>query len=227
MALIYDLARFAESGMKAMQGAQRDWSPYLVHFTQAASLKSVQGLFDGLYTDPKRVKQCLDYADRESSKIAAKIITSGALRAFPIKGKETNSCVCFSECTLPGLFGHSERFGRFGFVFEKSYIFSLGGRPMAYVDGDAYGWLKTCHEKDSTANRIWRFSNVYCPVGSGKVQDFTIEREWRVFDNVSLGDKLRAVIVPNVYIGQVGRLLQDHSIEAPILPIDMLYDWGV
>ena len=84
MALIYDLARFAKSGMRAMQGAQRDWSPYLVHFTQAASLQAIRGLLDDLYTDPKYIKKCLDYSDLESYKIAAKIITSGVLKASSI-----------------------------------------------------------------------------------------------------------------------------------------------
>lgn len=41
MSLIYDLARLSESGLKALQAAQRDWSPYLVHFTSYAAMKAV------------------------------------------------------------------------------------------------------------------------------------------------------------------------------------------
>jgi len=135
--------------------------------------------------------------------------------------------VCLSQCTLPGLFGHSERFGRFGFVFDKLDIYDLGGRPCAYLDADSYGWLDAKHGSDTDADTIWRTSNVYRPAGRGQVQDFTAEREWRVFNDIPLQDHLRAVIAPDSYAPESCSLLIPHNLDVPILPIDMLYDWGV
>lgn len=50
-------------------------------------------------------------------------------------------CICFSECNLPGLVNHCERYGRLGFVFKKDTIFALGGRPTVYVDKDIYALI--------------------------------------------------------------------------------------
>lgn len=225
MALIYDLARFVKSGMKAMQCAQRDWSPYLVHFTQAASLQAIQGLFDDSYTDPERIKQCLDSSDRESFKIAEEIIASGVLKASSIHGKESNSCVCFSECTLSGVIGHSERYGRFGFAFSKSDVYQEGGRPCVYADDDICREAKKNKDAGDVAARLWGLMNVYRPVGH--IQDYSHEREWRIFRDFSLRGHLLAVIVPDQYLADIRSLLINNNLEVPILPIDMLYDWGV
>ena len=225
MALIYDLARFVKSGMKAMQCAQRDWSPYLVHFTQAVSLQAIRGLFDDLYTEPERIKQCLDYSDRESFRIAAEIIASGVLKASSIHGKESNSCVCFSECTLSGVIGHSERYGRFGFAFSKSDVYQEGGRPCVYADDDICREAKKNKDAGDVAARLWGLMNVYRPVGH--IQDYSHEREWRIFRDFSLRGHLLAVIVPDQYVTDIRSLLINNNLEVPILPIDMLYDWGV
>jgi len=225
MALIYDLARFTSSGMCAMQSAQRDWSPFLVHFTQAASLQPIQMMFDGSYTEPARIKQCLDYADQESFKIAAKIVTSGKLLASSIQDKHTDPCVCFSECTLPGIVGHSERYGRFGFVFDKSEVYKDGGRPCVYVDDDANREIKENKDTNDIAARLWGLTNVFRPIG--KIQDYSHEREWRIFSDFPLQNHLRAVIAPDSYVPEFRSHLIPHNLDVPILPIDMLYDWGV
>lgn len=225
MALIYDLSRLAESGMKAMQGAQRDWSPFLVHFTQTASLQPIQMMFDGLYTEPTRIKQCLDYTDQESFKIATKIVTSGKLRASSIQDKHTDPCVCFSECTLPGIIGHSERYGRFGFVFDKSEVYKEGGRPCVYVDDDANREIKENKNTNDITAKLWGLTNVFRPLG--KIQDYSHEREWRIFGDFSLQNHLRAIIAPDRYVSAIRSLLIPCNLDVPILPIDMLYDWGI
>lgn len=42
MALIYDLARLAKTGLMAQQAAQHDWSLYLVHFTRYTAMQEVR-----------------------------------------------------------------------------------------------------------------------------------------------------------------------------------------
>lgn len=225
MALVYDLVRFAESGVKAMQGAQRDWSPNLVHFTQALSMQSIKMLFDDHVTEPERVKQCLEHADQESYVIAAEIIKKGMLLASPIYEKSVNRSVCFSECTLPGIIGHSERYGRFGFVFKKNDVYNAGGRPCVYVDDEVNRKVKEDKDANEVAARLWCLTNVFRPVG--KIQDYTHEREWRIFNNFPLKKYLRAVIAPDHYAEGIHSLLKDQNLNVPVLPIDMLYDWGV
>lgn len=226
MALIYDLVRFATSGMQAMQDAQRDWSPYLVHFTQALSLQSIQMMFDEKQTEPSRLSQCLEHADNASFEIAKKIIESGTLRASSIGTKQYVRCVCLSECTLPGLIGHSERYGRFGFVFKKKDIFTLGGRPCAYVDDAVYAELKKAQDANDSTKRVWVLANLYRP--NGKIQDYSHEREWRVFQDIAIWPMLAAILVPDAYVSQVAELLRIYNptTTIPVMPLDMLYDWG-
>lgn len=231
MAIIYDLARLAQSGLKAQQSAQRDWSPLLVHFTSYAAMKSVRmlvGQKSGVLSSD--VKTALDKADDKSYQIVHQILSGASpfLLARSPKPKEgIPDCVCLSECTLPGLFGHSERFGRFGFVFRKNAIFRLGGRPCLYMDSADYGWLDKQHDTDQDAQRVWGLSNVYTPAGVGRVQDFTVEREWRVFGNVPLANHLSAVLAPDMYVDRTSGLLKGVGLAVPVLPIDTLYDWGV
>ena len=47
--------------------------------------------------------------------------------AAPSEKDGIDKCICFSECNLPGLINHCERYGRFGFVFRKNVVFGLGG----------------------------------------------------------------------------------------------------
>lgn len=231
MALIYDLTRLAKSGLKAQQSAQRDWSPYLVHFTSYSAMKNVRKVIKQCVAFlAKDVRQTLVNADETSWNSVVQILapSSPFLRKHsPQEKDDLPECVCLSQCTLPGLFGHSERFGRFGFVFDKLDIYDLGGRPCAYLDDGSYGWLDARHESGAEVNAIWRTSNVYRPAGRGHVQDFTVEREWRVFDNIPLHGHLRAVIAPDSYVTKFRLLLISRDLVVPILPIDMLYDWGV
>lgn len=231
MALIYDLTRLARSGLKAQQSAQRDWSPYLVHFTRYTAMQAVRKVIKRtVQFSAKDVREALENADEASWDSVKQILAPSSpflQKHSPQEKEDLPECVCLSQCTLPGLFGHSERFGRFGFVFDKLDLYDFGGRPCAYVDADSYGWLDAKHTSDAEANAIWRTSNVYCPAGRGKVQDFTAEREWRVFNDIPLQGHLRAVIAPDSYITKFRTLLSPHNLDVPILPIDTLYDWGV
>lgn len=241
MALIYDLARKAESGMRALQAAQRDWSPFLVHFTSYAGMRKVRDLLAKKEIRVEAIKKALDDADEASLGAVRQIFGAETpfLRAnSPQKKEDIPACVCLSQCTLPGLFGHSERFGRFGFVFRKEAIWKDGGRPMAYVDNALYGAIDAMHscgdknadsERQTIATGLWPFVNVYTPPGcGGKVQDFTVEREWRVCKDLPLKGRLCAMIAPDKHIGEIQGLLEEAAFKGiPILPIDMLYEWGV
>ena len=231
MALIYELTRLAKSGLKAQQSAQRDWSPYLVHFTRYTAMQAVWKIIKrNAQFSAKVVRDALGVADNASWDSVEQIFKSSSpflQKHSPQEKEQLPECVCLSQCTLPGLFGHSERFGRFGFVFDKLDIYDLGGRPCAYLGADTYGWLDARHDSEAEVNAMWRNSNVYRPAGRGHVQDFTAEREWRVFDNIPLQGHLRAVIAPDSYATRLRTLLSLHNLNVPILPIDMLYDWGV
>lgn len=83
------------------------------------------------------------------------------------------SCVCFSEAPLAslehGLVNPSvySRYSPFGIMFEKSWLFAYGGRPVIY-ESDA--------EFDALPEVLrWRHVR-YEP----EVIDFTWEREWRI-----------------------------------------------
>lgn len=223
MSLIYDLSRLARSGMDAMQRAQRDWSPYLVHFTNSTSMQSIRMMLTGRYADPERYCQCLDHADSESFGVAEKIITSGTLRASKIVTKFADPCVCFSECTLPGLIGHSERYGRFGFVFEKCDVYNIGGRPCVYLDR-GMNCLIEKNKEQAGFQRIWGLSNMFSP--RGRIQDYSHEREWRVFHDLEIWPNLKAILSPTDYVGRVFDIVRDRSPVVQVMSIDMLYDWG-
>lgn len=228
MAMIYDLMHADKSGVDAMQCAQRDWSPYLVHFTKAGAMGPIREmLFKKWILKPSQVKRRLKVADKSSFDMAKKIIESGMLKKSVIQTKETDPCVCLSECTLPGLIGHSERYGRFGFVFKKNDIFKLGGRPCVYFDDEAYAELNKSRDSSEVLKKMWGFANLYRPLD--KIQDFSHEREWRVFDDVSItSTNLVAILVPENYVKATFELVRARmtDIIVPIMSIDMLYAWG-
>jgi len=67
MALLYDLARLAKSGLKAQQSAQRDWSPYLVHFTRYTAMKTARKVIKRTASfSAKDIGNALEEADRTS-----------------------------------------------------------------------------------------------------------------------------------------------------------------
>ena len=251
MSIIYDLDCCSISNLTAMQAAQRDFSPYLVHFTSYKAMKEVRDFVfkkfpsQTVTTEQKKsnslisqlaegVAQKLKDADIKSFDVVKQILQQASIKmSSPSAKEEIPKCVCLSQCTFPGLIGHSERFGRFGFVFSVEDIFKLGGRPSLYVDQAFYGFLdkhanaENQNDRIAEIERYWPFFNVYIPPKNGRVQDYTLEREWRVLQNMKLKGILKAMIAPEDYVNALQKQLAQHELSVPILPIDMLYKWGV
>ena len=241
MSLIYDLAEQGVSGLCAIQAMQRDWSPYLVHFTSRDAMRACQKVIKGhdgyCATSFKLV---LDEADEKSYEVFDQILASGKLLKSPLAKKgNPPKCVCLSECSLPGAFNHSSRYGRFGLVFKKMDVYVGGGRPCVYLDEDIHWEINKCHNDKNNviANKLWGLTNIYRPVENNrshqeKPQDFTVEREWRTMDDLPIY-KMCGVLCPYKFFWQVSRAvekavsLKKMQKEVPILPIDVLYHWGV
>ncbi len=121
------------------------------------------------------------------------ILNDRALRGGTgfIKGKHT--CVCFSEAPLSKLpqilsTPHDDvKYKPYGVMFEKSWIFARGGRPVIYQPDSDYALLP-----DSKKHLHVRFE-----LGREYAVDHTWEREWRVsVDRLEFGPDDATVIVP-------------------------------
>jgi hypothetical protein len=239
MSLLHCLEAHAHGNLMGVQSTQRDWSPYLAHFTQWSAMRELRALLkarrsaDGVDAAPPdplpaRVERLLDAADERSWSVVQQILAASSLRArSPSEKHAIPPCVCLSECTLPGLVSLCERYGRFGLVFSKRDIFDAGGRPCLYVGREEYTALALLGRDkpvDTAAGRLYALGNIYEPPRSGvKPQDYTHEREWRVFADVGFATTaLRAVVAPARY---AARLLERLP-GVTVIPIDMLFSWG-
>lgn len=226
MSIIHSLAEHARGHLSGLQATQRDWSPFLVHFTNWEAMAPLRSAIKkGL--NPNQVLQELTKADQCSFAVAQKIAaSSNVLANSPSEKDGVPKCVCLLECTLPGLISHAERFGRFGFVFTKAAIAKLEGAPCMYLLRDDYTEIsKAFKGKGGAMERLWGLANLLQPAGKegGKLQDFSHEREWRVFGDIDL----RAcppvcLLAPAPYTTAVGGL----GLNVPVIPIDMLHAWG-
>jgi hypothetical protein len=226
MTTIHNISKFAAGGLTGTQSAQRDWSPYVVHFTSWSAMVPIRAAVNNNLT-PDAVTAALDTADTASFAVTQLILNSGHIRQSTPKPQQSlRSCVCLSECNLPGLINHAERFGRFGFVFRKSDVFQMDGRPCLYMDREMYGEIDKLYSTSAIPwqQRLWGLVNVYSPPGNGQIQDFTHEREWRVFSDVGL-DKMVALICPDSYRDRILPLIAG-KYSVPIIPIDVLHEWG-
>jgi hypothetical protein len=225
MAVIHTLAGFAAGGVSGVQAAQRDWSPYVVHFTQWAAMAQLRAAISSCQP-PGWIASELKRADRQSLSVVGQIHNSGRLIArSPSAKNEIPACVCFSECNLPGLISHSERFGRFGFVFEKEAVLALHGGPCLYVSDAEYAELVKAFKAapPGPGLNLYGRANVYRPAGSGLLQDYTHEREWRVFQDINLGLTTPVcLLAPMAHVPAVQALFS----PIPIVPIDALFEWG-
>jgi len=225
MTVVHAVAAHAQGGLTGQQSAQRDWSPYVVHFTNWKAMDYVRAALLHLEASPKETYGLLTEADAKSAGTAAASLASGHLRRGSPSGKDgIPECVCLSECKLPGLIGHAERYGRFGFVFQKVDIFRAGGRPCAYLDEEHYTMIAELGRgKPATTKegRLFGLTNIYTPPGFGKIQDYTHEREWRIFDDVRLD-----AVPPIALLAPRTHLTTMKWHDVPVLPIDMLFDWG-
>ena len=228
MATIHGLASHGEGGLRGMQAAQRDWSPFITHFTSYSAMQPVRTAISRGVT-PQEMKNLLLASDAQSFGIVQLIAQSGTIRtSSPSQKDSIPECICLSECSLPGLLSHCERFGRFGFVFLKEALYQLGARPCTYVDADNYALIATHGRnalKGSPQHRMFGLANVYRPRGEGQVQDYTHEREWRMFDPIDLAQTLPTMLLaPSAYDARLRPLFP----RVPhVIPIDLLFEWGV
>src|SRR6266571_6648000 len=138
MSLIHSVVSHAKGGVRGLQANQRDWSPFVVHFTSYAAMAPIRTAVPAGKT-PSQVAALLDTADANSFAVLEAIAGSALLRASIPEGKdESDPCVCLSECTLPGLIALAERYGRFGLGFRKTTLFGAGARPCAYLAEEHY-----------------------------------------------------------------------------------------
>lgn len=229
MGVIHDLAAHAGSGLRGIQATQRDWSPFVGHFTSYRAMETLRhAATPG--TSPEEVARLLSVADCKSAEVVASIAKSHILRpSSPSPPDGIPACVCLSECCLPGLLGHCEQFGRFGFMFRKSALFALGARPCAYVDREGYGEIAKLGRPPATTNaaigKLFGLANVYAPPGHGRIQDFTHQREWRLFADLDLtASSPEMIVAPRSYIQRVRCWFPQVDI---VIPIDTLHEWGL
>lgn len=232
--LLHLLKAQATQGLAAMQAAHRDFSPYLVHFTSYTKMAALRELAGQKVIKPAEVNQRFLSCDLECSKVFQAILKSGHLLPKANSDAEgTLPMVCFSEGNLPGLVSHAERYGRFGFVFRKSTLFTSGARPCGYFDKDMYSEIKKRGKAPDAAihdKRVYSLSNIFIPkcarVANLKAIDFTHEREWRSFETVSLS-LAEAFICPHLYFEQTRKWLDASGLLAgKLFDLDMLVEWG-
>lgn len=238
--IAHALSRFALGGLKGIQSCQRDWSPFVAHFTSYAAMNSIRSTVDtgtsGYPVSPaKQVHRRLRQADAMSFQVVTLIQNTGVIRSSH-PGGDTNilACVSLSECNLPSLVSHAERYGRFGFVFMKSEIFIRGGRPCAYLQKTHRDLvIKSCRDAARTQSPSagdWAVFASLCQVHrpitvpGRPIQDYTHEREWRLFSDINLADlQPSTILAPREYISRVRQLFPaiDH-----VVSIDDLFEWG-
>jgi hypothetical protein len=227
MSLLHCLAAYGRGHLTGVQASQRDWSAFLAHFTSWASMSALRSAVKDQKT-AREIAGLFDVADDGSWHAAQKIVTSRRLLArSPSEKNALPPCVCLSECTLPGLMSHCERYGRFGFVFGKRAVYDAGGRPCLYVARDEYRVLAIQGRDkpvETPEGRLFALSNMYEPPRSGaKLQDYTHEREWRVFHDVDLSvTKAEAILAPSRYVPALLKMIDG----TPVIPLDALFDWG-
>ena len=103
-------------------------------------------------------------------------------------------CVCFTEAPLPAIadgFVNAASFTRyspFGLMFDKSWLYSNGGRPVIYQPDTDFNALQE--------DMRWRHVR-YEPVASPPI-DFTWEREWRIHtEYLNFSPTNAAIVVPD------------------------------
>jgi hypothetical protein len=227
MATLHSLAAYGLGSLTGRQSAQRDFSPYVVHFTHWRAMAPLRCAIVK-QRSARDIAALLAEADAQSLEIMKAILKSQRLWArSPSERDQVPPCVCFSECNLPGLLSHSERYGRFGIAIHKSELFRQGGRPCLYLGEAEYAAIAKLgrgRPVEEVEGRLFGLSNVYVPPHTtNKVQDYTHEREWRVFREVDLREvRPVALFAPSGHVGELAAL----GISAPVVPIDMLFQWG-
>lgn len=229
MSMLYDLeAMMADRGLDVLQHGQRDFSPHLIHFTNKSAMDSISGSLAALKEKPEgiqRVPDLLKSADSDSRAVLKAIISSGELRTSKFDEWANDTAVCLTECTLAGVMTHSIRYGRYGLVFPKSVVYESDGRPVAYVPKEVRSRVRSLAREEPVLEAHKRFFTIFSPpmVESGRVQDYSHEREWRCPTALSVSEAV-AVIVAKVSDYEQFR---DLVPGRPVLPLELLYQMGV
>src|SRR5690349_20461498 len=120
MATLHNLEAYSVGNLSGQQSAQRDFSPYVVHFTNWKAMAPLRGAV-AQQRSARNVADLFQVADAQSFAVFKLIAGSRKLLArSPSERDQLPPCVCFSECNLPGLLSHSERYGRFGIALRKA-----------------------------------------------------------------------------------------------------------
>jgi hypothetical protein len=132
-------------------------------------------------------------------------------------------CVCFTEAPLPVVAGGLVNtnsftcYSPFGLMFDKSWVYEQGARPVIYQPDQEYHLLPE--------EMRWRHVR-YEPAGTPPV-DFTWEREWRLHSDELLFSPNDAVlVVPNKewvsFVFDIWDTQQDIEVEAYSTVLDQL-----
>lgn len=231
MGILRALSQFSNGGkidgVYGIQSTQRDYSQYLVHFTAYSAMEPLRRAISG-GINVHEIRKGLDSADKKSFETVKLIAVSKKLLSkvpYTTDGVYSIPFVCFSECTLPGFFSMAEQFGRFAFLFKKVDLFNSGARPCLYLEGSHYLEIKNNFQTSQSkiSAELFHLANVYKPSRPG-IQDYTHEREWRIFSDVEFEKVLPAAIIcPLSYFEESKKLFP--GIPA-IIPIDLLQDLG-
>jgi hypothetical protein len=146
-----------------------DISRYLVHFTKGTDDQDAIGVLKGIVSERR--------------------ILGGRGH---VRGG--HGCVCFTESPLQLIAGRLvndngySRYSPFGIMFDKRYVFGLGGRPVIYGPASEYETLSD--------HMQWR--HVRYEPDIDQPVDFTWEREWRVLaDEVTFTPDIARIVVPD------------------------------
>ena len=120
-------------------------------------------------------------------------------------------CVCFTEARLAAFadafVGRAPftRCSRFGLMFDKTWVYDRGGRPVIYQPDSDFSILP----------EALRWRHVRFEPTSEQVIDFTWEREWRIpCDELTFSQAEAVIVVPNDQ--WVGALRRSHDAEQDI-----------
>ncbi len=150
-------------------------------------------------------------------------------------------CVCFTECVPESLNVHAERFSKWGLLFKKDTLYIKGVRPVWYLDADLFNCFSRAipayqrKEKPmlefppQLLHLLMPFAPEYGEYRFGGrngiiTLDYTVEREWRVGNDLQFDfEEIAAIIAPNeagmlALVNQIDRLEDTNFVLADSLP---------
>ena len=164
-------------------------SEFLVHWTGNNSENSDIESLPEKERPESYLKRLLDYYENG---LFAKRTTEEVVRNMIIKHVVR---LCFTEIRLSQVALHSQRYGRLGVGFSRSFIISKGGRPVVYIPykadhssrllEDSIKYVYNHSEDNPKTHRAAKYIMAHVKrMGNQNVSDeFFEEMEWRiVFD---------------------------------------------